>query len=822
MVAGPSIPFRSGNSGEFSPDAKGRIDIKQYYSAGLAYKNVEPVPQSGFRQMGGTWRKGVWRKPLIDQPITGAATIPGPHVGTQTVWSGTVAGAVAAVQVNSFAISAGAATFEVQALVAGVWTKIAGPFAVATGNPQTRLAAFAPGAQKVATSLRIRATFSASATVTIAGVSAFMEDGTAHVPRFLHLTTDDLQAVVCVVTAGIADFFTEVGFIGSVRLQAVTANMLPDLDFYAEGRTIGIFHGSLESERIFLATSGQLQDLRRSLWPYGTLPTADLGGAYPKTSDKWEIYLNWGTVEQIYIVITVNGESTPGVFVPDAAGNPANLSTTPADWALFATNVQTALRALPTLNNDLTVTQNLASGHSLRLVITFGGSLSGEEYQLSSIVSNTSNASALATHSQVGSTDFEALFSVTRGWPGTVSLVQDRMGYARVPAVTGAMTFSRIGEYFDLNIKAISDEAARLDKLRSQTSETVLHIVESKYILTFTDAAAYFATNRTIERNAPLNFVKASEVGAQPNCKPFDLEGDLHYVAINPEGMINYAAGGNQLLKIIYDDVSTSYNADPVSLLASHLVSKVIRSARQKSRSDLDASKGWLMRADGRLIAGQFIRNQDITGFCEWIAASGGLVREIVIDGKNRLWLAVERGGERSIELYDEAMYLHDAVSVTPDLAGVVTTLPYVDGSTVWAIADGYVIGPFVVAGGSINLEDAYASAIVGRWQPPRFETMPQVYVTPGDDVILRPGRIHTVQADIVDTTSIAIGANGQSPKNIPLIETGDPTDTPPAGKTKLVMAEGLLGFMVGTTAVLTQTRPGRFRVKEFAIGAKL
>ena len=73
--------------------------------------------------------------------------------------------------------------------------------------------------------------------------------------------------------------------------------------------------------------------------------------------------------------------------------------------------------------------------------------------------------------------------------------------------------------------------------------------------------------------------------------------------------------------------------------------------------------------------------------------------------------------------------------------------------------ADGFVLGPFTVSAGAIDLGDSYTAVLVGRWQAPRFETMPQVFVTPGDDVIFRPGRIHTVEANIMDTTSIAIGA---------------------------------------------------------------
>jgi len=314
--------------------------------------------------------------------------------------------------------------------------------------------------------------------------------------------------------------------------------------------------------------------------------------------------------------------------------------------------------------------------------------------------------------------------------------------------------------------------------------------------------------NRTIERNTPLNFVKSSDVGAQPNCLPFDLEGGVHYVAIAEKGLKDYAAGGNQLLRLDESAVtsSTSFEANPVSLLSSHLVFGVVRSARQKALSDLDASKGWLMRADGRLVAGQFIRNQDITGFCEWIAAASGLVREIGIDGQNSLWLAVDRNGEGTIELYDPTCLLQDAVEAVPDLAGAVTGLEFENGAELWAVADGYVLGPYTCQNGAIDLQEPHASALVGRWQAPRWESMAQVYVTPSDDVVWRPGRIHTLAVNIIDTTSIAVGANGGDPVDVVLNEVDDPVNQAMPAKTKLITVNGadLTGYMTGTTAVIT------------------
>ena len=824
MVARPSAPFRSAHAGEFSSSAAGRVDIKQYYSAGLAFKNVEPVPQGGFRQMGGSRRTGIWRAPLAARAITSPSTSAGPHTGTQTVWTGTVAGTVAAVLVTGFEISDGQATFTVEAQIGGVWIVLGGPFSVNPEAAETRLAASAPGSQAVATALRIRATFSTSSTVAVAAVAAYFEDGAALSPRFVTLTSDDAVTYVGFVTAGIADFFTEAGHCGAAWLPDVTQAMLPDLDFYAEGNTIGVFHGALETVRIFRVPAGQGCDWRVDAWPYDALPVADLGGDYAKTDDLWEIFLRFPSDgdEYMYVSITVDGESTDAVPLRDISGNPCTIASNQIDWSRLALDLQTELRGLPSLGNGAGVVDGALPGNNRKLTVSFSDELSGREYQVSATITNTAAMSALPVHSQVGDTELEPLWSPTRGWPGSADLAQDRLVHARNPAVSGAIAMSQIGEYFTFNTKVQGDNGARLDKIRSQTSETILAAKESQYLLVFSDRGAYFVPNRTIERNTPLNFVKASETGMQPNCKPFDLEGVDYYVAINPEGLDHAADGGRQLLKIVYDDVSTRYNATPVSLLATHLVDRIVRSCRQRPLNDLDAAKGWLMRTDGRLIAGQFIDSQDILGFCEWIAAAGGRVREIGIDGRNRLWLAVERSGRLTIELYDMACVLQDAVAAEPDLAGAVTGLPYEDGAVLWAVADGYVIGPFAAAGGAIDLEDSYSDVVIGRWQAPRFESMPQVMVLPSDDVIWRPGRIHTAHMNVIETTSLAIGANGEPAQEVALTRAGDPADAPPPPRSELVTVAGLTGAMDGPTLVITQTKPGALRARDYSIGAKL
>jgi hypothetical protein len=128
-------------------------------------------------------------------------------------------------------------------------------------------------------------------------------------------------------------------------------------------------------------------------------------------------------------------------------------------------------------------------------------------------------------------------------------------------------------------------------------------------------------------------------------------------------------------------------------------------------------------------------------------------------------------------------------------------------------------VGPFTVDGGQITLSQAASTVTVGRWTAPVMKTLPQIRVLRDGVVLLRPGRIHTVRARVVDTTSLAIGANGDRPRDVGLYQAGMSADTPLPGVTGWYAAEGISGYVAtGPTAVFTQVRPGRLRVTGWAL----
>lgn len=826
MVAQGGARQSSCNSGELSRDLAGRVDIKPYYSGGLRFKNVEPVPQSGFRQMDGSKDLGPVRGRAIERATSGVATNYGPLTGAQTVWSATIAGGdVAAVLVVDIAADTGSHTLTAEVFDGASWTQIGTPIAVGTS---ARFHTFAapPGMPMTATQVRLRCTFSTSATLTLTAVTPLGETETQDVPIYGRLRHDSGDRYFIAITSNWMDIWRDDTFVAAVFLTTVSSAILPDISLYTENATIGIFHGSLQTLRIRRAGSAHEWDV--DFWPYAEVPNVDLGETYSKTADAHEIFINWSDDTYVYMAITVNGETTPSVPLADSGGTIKLLSEAQANhayWAQWAADLEDALEDLPSLGSGVTVLEDVTGDGYHRFLISFGGNLAGEEYSVTAQIANTTKAATLTYHVQIGETAFEPLISALRGYPALTGLVQDRLAYAGTPAEKSAVLLSQAAEYFNLNIAATGADSARLDRLRAgQTAEQVRAILDSTYLLVFTDHAVHFAANRTISKNEPLNYTQTSSVGIVAGTRPVELEGKVYYAAYNDNDE-DPDKNGYQVISLAYDEIVSRFEGVPESLLATHLVAGIARSKGQKAGGDKDAHKMWLMRDDGRLIAGCVIRSQEILGFCEWIAAAGGAVREIDVDARNQLRLCIERGGRLRHERMTPDCYLHGCVTRTADLAGVVNGLDQFEDAEVWAIAEGYVLGPFTVDGGEIDLGDAYAGDImVGYWQPPLFESMPRYRILPNDEMLVRPGRIHTAFVNVIDTTSIAAGANGQTPLPVPLADMTDPLDAPMPAKTKKLTANGtaFLGAVEGTTFVITQTKPGSLRVRDYVLEERL
>lgn len=812
MVARPALHQSATGSGEISPDLDSRFDLKHWYQALKRMRRVEPIPQGGFRQMPGSrliGRRRKTRDPLVKALETDAL---GPHTATATVreysFTFNPPAALALVVVRGFASSADeSSTLLVEWRDSGgAWQALAPAFLLDT-ETRTRVAARPPGQPVQATRIRIQIvkTGSDPETLTIGDVDAYRETDPLPEAVLRPFTFSPSEAYIFAFTPGLVDVYRNRTHVGAA-LTNLTASQLRRAKAPQQFDSMFVLQQNLVPERVM--RRGGDHEWQRDDIPWDAIAEADLGGVYPKTTDIWEVFIRWvAGVGELYVNLIINGEETGGIQWGESEV---------ADD--LAPRLQTALLALPSMKPGVTVTGDDLTGAAAKFTVTFGGDNDGIPFNVIAQVVNTADGAGFATHIQIGKTEGEPIMSGTRGWPASGNFFQDRFVLGGYLAKPGAASASRVGEYFDHNIKAVGPDTALLVNIGTEGAERINHIVVGRHLMFFTDSAEYFVSDRVIDAEQPVNFIQTSKNGAHPNAGIYEIDDQLYY--LSQDGNVLYAAE--------YDDVRTKYVSEPVSLLASHLVDGCRETALQRPAANSDSSRLWIGRANGRLIAAHIIRGQEVLGFCEWV--TDGDVESVAVAGDNVVHLATTRivdgVAAGCIEALEDGLWLDAAVTQTfvPPAAGPMSVpgLEAHEGAEVWAVADGFVVGPFTVAGGVITLDVPAATVTVGRWTPPRAETLPLIRVLQDGVVQLRPGRIHSVRAGIIDTDSLAIGANGRPARDVGLYRFGMPVDAPPPPVTKRVAVEGISGFSDAPTVVFTQRRPGSLHVRDWAIEAKL
>ncbi|MEM7067923.1 MAG: hypothetical protein AAF478_03490 [Pseudomonadota bacterium] len=815
MVAQPGIFRPTFNAGEFGEAMDPRYDVREYYSACRRMKNAEPLPQSGARLLPGSNVVGSVRRQMTE--VSGSvstATAVGGGVDV-TIWQSDFD--ELAVSAVSFVDIVPNSAFQVGDTIAietrkdAVWTVFGSVFVPSTDQNQ-RSVVLEPGAFAECDGVRIVLTMAAPG-VTIPEVSATIWTESSElstVIKFFEYTVSGSETYCLCITPGFADLWLDGSFESAFPI-AVAAEIVARLNIYQEAKTIGFFHQDLKSLRAVRLNSG---NWRTDDWPYKDIGITDYGQnpdgtPYAKTDDIWSVFLRWVTAtDDISLNFIVNGEETGAVSL----GENPNSAT---DWAGFATNIQAALEALPSLNSGIVVTEQSNGTGARELTITFGGENSGHEYEVAAQITNTSSASALSSHTQVGKIDGEPIISTDRGWPAQVGLAQDRIVYGGLKSRPMGMLFSETGEYFNVNTDQIADDSPMARAIRSTVSDTIRHIIYKDHLVVLTDDAEHFANDRVISRNTPLNFINSSENGSSPTFSPRYIEGVLYYS--DP--------GGDVLYRALYDDVGTKYESDPVSDFAPHLFSGVVEGSVIRPSSRLSAHKLLCRRDDGRLIQIVFRKSQNIVAFSEW--ETEGEIMALTTDRSGKVYLAVKRnyatGPEINVEVWDKDQWMHGVINLgSTDLAGILTIPPRFEGRKVWVVADGYSLGEYTVSNNQIDLEFAYTSVDIGFWTAPWVEPMPFLKITQNDEIVRRPGRVHTVRLSLDETTSIAIAANGEEPREIILHRAGDTVDAPLEPVTRHEEISGLQGIIVDTTVAVTQLRPGKLEFRDLVVEAAL
>jgi hypothetical protein len=814
MVARPGTYQASNNAGELAPEEHGRTDLKQFYAGLATALNVEPVPQGGAKLSMRTRHLGRVRRPLVNVIPTGSTTPAGSYNAPAVLATATIAAAdVSAVVLSGWSASqALGAILQIEYLAGAGWLAFGAPFTMGVA-PGTITLALPPRQMVNTTQLRLRMVSAPPSATTFGGtpLAILQETNLPAQARVRPFTFSLDQTYVAVLMESFADFYRDGVYVGS-SYTPLTAARLSTTDTPQRLDTMFLFHRDVPTHRI-------LRDGSDAKWvlsqvPYENVPLVDLGGVYTnQVVDTWQMYLRFPTGtsgdhasgQDTVVSLTVNGESTV----------PIQTSHIPVDWAGFTVSVKTAIEGTSTVEPGVTTASADAGSGAKMITIQFTGADNiGKTNTLAAQVVNTADCAATVAHAVIGDPGGEALFSAPRGYAACANFYQDRLVTGGFNSKRGAFLASVTGEYFDLNTKLQAPSGAVLANLDTDGAEQLQHIVRDIYLVFFTSDAEYFISDRTLDRTKPPNIVNSSRYGSAPDLPVISNEGEVIWASRDKS--VLYAAS--------YDEISAKYAATPISLLAPHIVNGMTDVALQRAAGVGNAARLWMPREDGSATVGILLRNQEVTAFVRW--QTQGSVKSACVDGKNVPHLLIEREvdgiAEWHLERAEDGLIFDDVVEQNfAPAQQVVTGLEIHEGAEVWAAADGYVVGPFTVAGAQIDIGFAASQVMVGRWTAPVAKTLPLPSEIAERTVLRRPKRVHTVRLDLVDTTSVAVGANDRPARNVELARAGDPVDQPQQPVSKTIAVTGLTGFSDTGQVVITQTRPGRLAWRGITIEAR-
>lgn len=834
-------------SGELDPRLHANTDLKFYATGASRFENVRPLPQGGFSQAWGLRRRGRIRGAMDLLSTAGAiATAPAGNPaavldGDETTFHALDVGPAAiealrvvlptavpctAVDLLSFGaalpggsqptherpkpplmtVISGAVTIRIS--TDGLtWTTFA-PFSL-TDTLRTRRAALPPARSMLVRYVSILVEANVAAQFYLNGLALWHETETATPARMRAFAHSRDLSYDLVLTAHNIDVWSAAGLEASIPTP-YAADQIAAIKHAALIDTLLLFHTDTPPQRI--QRQGSDAEWNIDLAPFRNAPNYDFGDVvYTNgTPAVWIIeFINTDTALAagapgipaggVTYTITVNGVTSPAMQQP------------PFDYSSTAADLQAAILALPGVAPGVTVTLDPTGqkGNHHKFIVTFAGADNqGDGWAIAGNVLDKADAAVMAGKRTVGVLGGEPIMSAARGWPCCATFFQQRLILGGMRSARNCMLASEQGDYYQLDTRLVSAAAPMLIPLDMDGDEGIVHLHFGRTLVVFATDGEFWLQSGTLARTTTPVFVLASRNGSAQTVPPVENEGATVYCAQNRGSFFEFK----------YDYTQQNYASSNMSVLSAALARGLDDAALRRLTGSTDVNELFAVRDDGLVVQVSLLRQQDVTAYAR--RSTDGRFIGVCVNARLEVSFVVERDVDgarvRFLERMSESDVLDCCETVSLASPGVlVSGLDNFEGAEVWTIADGYVQGPFVVAGGQITLGFAASEIVVGRWLPPLVRTLPQPREIAPRTVMRRPARVHTVRAQVTDTTSIAIGANGEPPLDAPLRRFGQPADLPmsAAPYSGEVAVEGISGFSDDAIVEITQVKPGLLTV---------
>lgn len=292
----------------------------------------------------------------------------------------------------------------------------------------------------------------------------------------------------------------------------------------------------------------------------------------------------------------------------------------------------------------------------------------------------------------------EAAFSSARGWPVSCGFHQERLVVGGSRDLPNRLWLSRTGDLFNFDAgTGLDDEAIEFGLVSDQVN-AIRGVFSGRHLQVFTSGAEWMVSGDPLTpANIQLN--RQTRVGAPVDrlMPPVDVDGSTVFVARGGQGVYEFA----------YTDVSQTYQANDLAILARHIVATPVSIAYDQGARLLH-----LVMADGSIGTLTIYRAEQVTA---WTRQETDGAFRAVAESEGVVWAVTERGGAFALERFDAVLGLDAA------LTGAAATpqdqwsgLGHLEGRSVGVLADGAPRAAARVLDGAVRLDEPASSVQVG------------------------------------------------------------------------------------------------------------
>lgn len=343
------------------------------------------------------------------------------------------------------------------------------------------------------------------------------------------------------------------------------------------------------------------------------------------------------------------------LILEDEESEPITILRT-ASSTIMAARISSALNNLPNIQaGDVSVSASVpgVNFNQATYVVTFTGKAGARPwgvmgYKLGSTVEAPTVQITVSTR---GERPGEDAISNARGWPRCGVFFQGRHWMAGSSSLPNTVWATRAATDWDLNNKKTTDDYGFQYSADTDDVPAFLNIYPGRHLQLFATTGEFYVPVSESEGVTPKNMVlrRTTSRGSKPGLRVAEVDGATVFVQW----------GGKALREFIFADTEAAYQANSISLLASHLMLDPLSLTLRRASSTDDADLLFMPNGDGSMSVFCTLRTQEVNAMTLW--TTQGNYRDVCPVYED-VFIAVERTVNGASDVYLELM--NDEISM--------------------------------------------------------------------------------------------------------------------------------------------------------------